>query len=276
MALTYKNCILIAIYFTLVISSAFSQERRLMIYPTDVIKKKMYIKSTTGVPFNETATRVKGCLDYFLPKYFVGIENFSVVDRKNYDIIQEEKNKQKSEDFIDGYIVEQGKNQGADFVIYPLYKEQEKEVQMKMLDVKLEKIVYLDTWKIDIGLLTGNGKIESQLKVKMSDFVFHSFGYGIPVVKILEEKSGKAELVLIKGGQKNLLNNEDKLDICIYEETKVENAIIYKKKNIGKGELKNVNAGDFSEVEIDSGKKEIFEYLNKGKKVYVYYSERNL
>ena len=102
MALTYKNCILIAIYFTLVISSAFSQERRLMIYPTDVIKKKMYIKSTTGVPFNETATRVKGCLDYFLPKYFVGIENFSVVDRKNYDIIQEEKNKQKSEDFIDG------------------------------------------------------------------------------------------------------------------------------------------------------------------------------
>ncbi len=276
MALTYKNCILIAIYFTLVISSAFSQERRLMIYPTDVIKKKMYIKSTTGVPFNETATRVKGCLDYFLPKYFVGIENFSVVDRKNYDIIQEEKNKQKSEDFIDGYIVEQGKNQGADFVIYPLYKEQEKVVQMKMLDVKLEKIVYLDTWKIDIGLLTGNGKIESQLKVKMSDFVFHSFGYGIPVVKILEEKSGKAELVLIKGGQKNLLNNEDKLDICIYEETKVENAIIYKKKNIGKGELKNVNAGDFSEVEIDSGKKEIFEYLNKGKKVYVYYSERNL
>jgi len=247
-----------------------------MIYPTDVIKKKMYIKSTTGVPFNETATRVKGCLDYFLPKYFVGIENFSVVDRKNYDIIQEEKNKQKSEDFIDGYIVEQGKNQGADFVIYPLYKEQEKVVQMKMLDVKLEKIVYLDTWKIDIGLLTGNGKIESQLKVKMSDFVFHSFGYGIPVVKILEEKSGKAELVLIKGGQKNLLNNEDKLDICIYEETKVENAIIYKKKNIGKGELKNVNAGDFSEVEIDSGKKEIFEYLNKGKKVYVYYSERNL
>ena len=276
MALTYKNCILIAIYFTLVISSAFSQERRLMIYPTDVIKKKMYIKSTTGVPFNETATRVKGCLDYFLPKYFVGIENFSVVDRKNYDIIQEEKNKQKSEDFIDGYIVEQGKNQGADFVIYPLYKEQEKVVQMKMLDVKLEKIVYLDTWKIDIGLLTGNGKIESQLKVKMSDFVFHSFGYGIPVVKILEEKSGKAELVLIKGGQKNLLNNEDKLDICIYEEIKVENAIIYKKKNIGKGELKNVNAGDFSEVEIDSGKKEIFEYLNKGKKVYVYYSERNL
>ncbi|MBL0293323.1 MAG: hypothetical protein IPQ04_03360 [Saprospiraceae bacterium] len=276
MALTYKNCILIAIYFTLVISSAFSQERRLMIYPTDVIKKKMYIKSTTGVPFNETATRVKGCLDYFLPKYFVGIENFSVVDRKNYDIIQEEKNKQKSEDFIDGYIVEQGKNQGADFVIYPLYKEQEKVVQMKMLDVKLEKIVYLDTWKIDIGLLTGNGKIESQLKVKMSDFVFHSFGYGIPVVKILEEKSGKAELVLIKGGQKNLLNNEDKLDICIYEEIKVENATIYKKKNIGKGELKNVNAGDFSEVEIDSGKKEIFEYLNKGKKVYVYYSERNL
>ena len=72
------------------------------------------------------------------------------------------------------------------------------------------------------------------------------------------------------------MNNEDKLDICIYEETKVENAIIYKKKNIGKGELKNVNAGDFSEVEIDSGKKEIFEYLNKGKKVYVYYSERNL
>ncbi|MBL0288501.1 MAG: hypothetical protein IPQ19_14160 [Bacteroidetes bacterium] len=42
---------------------------------------------------------------------------FTVVDRTNLSALKSEKELQKSEDFIDGYVVDQGKSFGAKYVV---------------------------------------------------------------------------------------------------------------------------------------------------------------
>ncbi|MBK7432008.1 MAG: hypothetical protein IPI62_14115, partial [Bacteroidetes bacterium] len=48
---------------------------------------------------------------------FVKTKRFNIVDRSKMDALKKEKDLQKSEDFIDGSVIEQGVSLGANFLI---------------------------------------------------------------------------------------------------------------------------------------------------------------
>ena len=48
---------------------------------------------------------------------FVKTKRFNIVDRSKMDALKKEKELQKSEDFIDGYVIKQGISLGADYLI---------------------------------------------------------------------------------------------------------------------------------------------------------------
>ncbi len=59
----------------------------------------------------------KASIYAIITNVFTGKSRFTVVDRAKLDQIAKERNLQKQEDFIDGFIVEQGKSLGAQYLV---------------------------------------------------------------------------------------------------------------------------------------------------------------
>ena len=58
-----------------------------------------------------------------------------VVDRETFVDIEAERERQKSESFIDGNYVEQGKSNGAQYIVYPSYESASRTLTIKIVDV---------------------------------------------------------------------------------------------------------------------------------------------
>lgn len=65
-----------------------------------------------------------------------------VVDRETFLDIEAERERQKSESFIDGNYVEQGKSSGAQYIIFPKYTSASRILQIKIVDVTTSSTAY--------------------------------------------------------------------------------------------------------------------------------------
>lgn len=114
--------------------------------------------------------------------------------------------------------------------------------------------------------LTPESALQSALTttiVPLSNYFSTSFPVKLNLVRIEKEKKEKAQVVLLDGGSK----------IGVVEGTKFEAYFI--DNSLGKplpkfiGEIKIIKilSEDFSEAKVTDGGKEIFKYLNEGKKI---------
>ena len=77
---------------------------------------------------------------------------FKVIDYRSYDLVADERERQKGEEFIDGYIVEQGKSEGVNFILSPIFVAPDDHVacKKKRFDViKKRQIKTTDNGKND-------------------------------------------------------------------------------------------------------------------------------
>jgi curli biogenesis system outer membrane secretion channel CsgG len=218
---------------------------------------------------------------------FVKTKRFNIVDRSKMDALKKEKELQKSEDFIDGSVIEQGVSLGANYLIsgHVISAEAEQmkaddgkgnititykaklSISLKVIDVATGQVINSETIEPKSGNslmgMIGIGSSSPQVSIskaikgiedKIDEFVGRNFPKTFSVAEI-QEKDGKgnATILLIAGGSDFGLKKGDKLKVVEISEMEVGGKKIKRKKQIGELKITKVEDENFSICEVKSG-----------------------
>jgi hypothetical protein len=203
------------------------------------------------------------------------------------DALKKEKELQKTEDFMDGSVVEQGKSLGAQFLISGHIVSAKAEemkaddgkgnieitykaklvISLKIIDIETGQVTTSETIEpkagstlmgmIGLGASSPQNAIEKAMKSiqeKVDFFVENNFPVVFSVVEIQEkDNKGGATKILIAGGSDFGLSKGNKMKIVEIVEMTVGGKKIKRKKEIGEIKILKVEDENFSICEVRSG-----------------------
>jgi TolB-like protein len=224
---------------------------------------------------------------------FVKTKRFNIVDRSKMDALKKEKDLQKSEDFIDGSVIQQGISLGANFLIsgHVISARAERmetapdantgaitvsykaklSITLKVIDVSTGQVVVSETIEPKAGSTFGGmmgvapstpeaaiTKAIKDIEGKVDEFVKINFPASFPIVEIQEKgKKGDATLIMIAGGSAFNLQKGDKLKVVEVSMIEVNGKKVERKKEIGEIKITKVEDENFSTCSVNSGGIEI-------------------
>lgn len=214
---------------------------------------------------------------------FVKTKRFNIVDRTKMDALRNEKNLQKSEDFIDGTVVQQGVSLGASFLVSghvvsanaeqmraddgTITYKTKLSINLKVIDVATGQVVSSETIEpksgnsllgaLGVGSTTPDVSIAKSIKGiedKVDDFVSRNFPISFFIAEI-QEKDGKGAAVklMIAGGSEFGLSKGDKLKVVEISIMEVGGKKLTRKKEIGELKITKVEDENFSTCSVSSG-----------------------
>ena len=222
---------------------------------------------------------------------FVKTKRFKIVDRSKMESLKKEKNLQSSEDFIDGSIVAQSANIGAEFLITgnvtnanPTRMESRNEdgtvtvkymckmsITLKVIDVATGQVVTSETIEPKAGnalmgaMGYGAGTPEKAFNKAMKDiegdidkFVLVNFPLTVSIV----EFDGKTALV--SAGSDLGINKKDYFNVVVVTTIEVDGKTLERKKKIGQLQVATVDDENFSTCKVKSGGSEIKSKIESG------------
>lgn len=188
---------------------------------------------------------------------------FQIVDRTDLNLIFNELELQKNENFLDGYTVEQGKSIGSDYLFKAQYFPGDRMLQLNMYSVVDGNIVGSDNVNFRRNLF-GIEQFSDELKEATFRIVKKVFPERMPLVKMIKSKE-----VLLAGGSSHNLRKRDKLRVIRIEVLEIEGKKMERPVEIGEIEIQEVENENFSRCKITKGAKEIQELLKNGNQIYV-------
>ena len=263
MKLLYKLSLLTLIFTFLSPSFSFSQIR-IAIYKTDVSQLK---KSLVDELNDNNSYRLKSIADEIV-RFYSNDKRFTVIDRANFNLIENEQELQKSEEFIDGYVVQQGKQEGADYILYSSYDKKEKAIRLRVYDVasKSVKCEASEGVNTTLGFINNARKNIIKLLYKVNSDCFE---LTFPVVRSLDKKQGKkVKTLLIAAGRNHNTKEGSVFEIFKTVEEKVGDEIYQRREMIGTGKITEVEDNNFSILKVTNGGAEIASALNDSEELY--------
>ena len=222
-----------------------------------------------------------------LSNAFLKTNRFSIVDRSKMESLKQERELQKTEDFLDGSVISQSKSIGAKYLISSVLSDYVNTgdkcqflISIKAIDVETGEIIASENLTPKSGgfgntLLSGvvnaaletEGSLTSQEKAfkktldKMSpqieEFVLKNF----PVEFAIVEEQDKGKL-LVSGGSSSVVIKGNILKV--YEETmiNVNGKELKRKKDVAELKVEKVEDENFSTCSIKSGDKLLKEKIS--------------
>lgn len=224
---------------------------------------------------------------------FVKTKRFNIVDRSKMEALKKEKELQKTEDFIDGNVIQQGVSLGANFlvsghVISAMAERMETSpdpktgkitvsymaklsITLKVIDVSTGQVIASETIEPKAGSAIGGmlgiapstpeaaiSKAITDIENKIDDFVNNYFPATFPIVEIQEKDSkGNATKIMIAGGTAFNLQKGDRLKVVEVSTIEVNGRKLERKKEIGELKISKVEDENFSICAVTSGGIEI-------------------
>lgn len=225
---------------------------------------------------------------------FVKTKRFNIVDRAKMDALKNEKDLQSTEDFIDGSVVAQSKNLGAEFLVSGMVTNAKADrmtstsddgrttvtykaklsIQLKVIDVETGQIVTSETIEpksgsgfggmMGIGAKTPGKAISKAMKDIEGDidaFVAKNF----PMTASIVEASAKT--IMIAVGSNNGVQKKDQYKVVEISEIEVDGKKMVRKKQIGLIVVSSVEDENFSNCSIKKGGSLIMERKEAGAKL---------
>lgn len=193
---------------------------------------------------------------------------FIVIDYRSYDLVTGERERQKGEEFIDGYIVEQGKSEGVNFILAPLFVASDNEITVRVIDVVDGTLVCSAATPIIKGK-TGVEYTRYYSALLIQQLNSRCFNLQYPVVRMLKEKPGDAKDLLVAFGHALQAREKQVLAICINQIEIVNGVEVERQLQIGEGIIEVVEDDNFSIVAVKKGGDKIFQALTDGVSVFV-------
>jgi len=249
-------------------------------------------KTPVGIlPF----TYVSGAVDYqhvnsiqeTVINAFVKTRRFNIVDRSKTDALKKEKELQKTDDFIDGSVVEQGRNLGAAYLVsghiisakaeavrsddgrghVTITYKAKLSISLKVIDVASGQVIASETIEPKSGSFLGGlfgigatsetesiTKAIQKIEGKIDEFVANNFPVMFAIVEIQEKDGqGGATKVLLAGGSGFGLKSGDKLKVVELTEVEVYGKKLFRKKEIGELTVSAVEDENFSICSVTEG-----------------------
>lgn len=240
-------------------------QKRIAIAGIDVINK------TNKSFFQSLNYSVSGSLYSSVPTYcinfFTNNKKFVTIDRQNLNLINNERELQKSEDFIDGYIVQQGKSEGVDYMLKSIYFEDKKTLNIRIYDVN-EGIIKCSTERNLESNIFGIKQLEKQVRYLLHQLMWDCFQTKFSILRATDPTDTKFKELLVAMGRKSKIDIEDKVEIFEMVEENVGDEKISRKELIGYGEITKIQDDNFCVVKVIKKNKEVASALNSGKKLY--------
>jgi hypothetical protein len=211
-------------------------------------------------------SRIEG-LQSVVTEIYTKDTRFTVVDRRVTEALTKERELQKSEDFMDGYVVSQGKGIGADYLLRGNYEVRTSRFVLTLYSMEDAKMVAKESSIIKNGFFGMKDLVEpTEILVRKLNSI--AFPLLMKIVEIKDQSKSKAKKVLIAGGSNRGLKEDMKLDVKIKEEIEVEGEKQVYYKTIGTAEVDKVEDVNFSIVIIKDGGDDIKKYFDSGTKVF--------
>ncbi|MGH1336906.1 MAG: CsgG/HfaB family protein [Aureispira sp.] len=201
----------------------------------------------------------------------VSTGQFNILDRASFATIATEKELQKTEDFIDGEVIEQGKSLGAQYIISgkvmsatcgvtQLYGGIQTStcktvISIKLIDVSTSSIKAAQTFNTKGSASRASAALSKtfeKLKPEVQKFVVNNFMSSIPVVELAKSKKDEATEIVIAAGS-SILSKKEKLDVVIDTEVEVGGKIMKRQKVIGSVIVSKIEDKNFSVCTVKKG-----------------------
>jgi TolB-like protein len=270
-----KHAFATSILFLFIVTVSFSQEKTgVGILPFSYVQGSADFQDVNSI--QETVTNS-----------FVKTKRFNIVDRSKMDALRAEKNLQKTEEFIDGKVIQQGVSLGANYLIsgHVISAQAERmvssegvisyraqlSISLKIIDVATGQVSHSETIQPKggsmLGGMLGTGPSTPQAAIskaiqgiqdKIDDFVSENFPVNFPIVEIQEKDSkGAATKVMIAGGSSFGLKKGDRLKVVEVLLVDVAGKKLERKKEIGEIKISKVEDENFSICSVGEGGTEI-------------------
>jgi TolB-like protein len=216
---------------------------------------------------------------------FVKTKRFGIVDRSKLDEVSAEKQLQKSADFVDGTVADQGKSMGAQFLISGHVNSATKSEQYKtrtkldgttenylaidaqvsftckVIDVATGQVVNSESFKNQPGLLSlASNKEEAfnnvlkSLAKSIDKWVSKNFPLIFDMVEVqTKDKKGNPSEILIGAGSDSGVSKGDKITIIEVSTVKVGDEMKTRNKEIGFAKVSKIEDGSFSICVVTDG-----------------------
>ncbi len=205
----------------------------------------------------------------FVVETIVADQRFVVVERQNFDAIYSERELQKSEDFIEGYIVQQGGNIGADYLIFGDLDPFNLVLSLSLFSVSDQKTI--EKKNIDlIPILEDNLLPKNVITPATQEMLFQHFPPKILVVEELDGNSKKVKLALVSGGSKYGLRKGQLLEVKIKTEIEVDGEKLERLETVSLLSIKEVENDNFSKCEVEDGGDRLKSKMQSSEKLYCY------
>lgn len=279
-----KTAILICILLTQVV--LFGQKTTVAIKTLRTVSGSDYYgrsKMTTG----------EAKIEDFVTNKFVNTKKFDILDRASLNDLKSEKELQKSEDFIDGKVIEQSKTLGADYLvgIYISTLDLTKSgttsytygckmtFSLKVLDIATSQIITTETFSSSAGqgllsfINTPDDAVEkclTNISAKVEDFIKANFPIKASIANIEEsDANGAASKVLISAGSSNGVSVGDNFKVLEAIEMEVDGKKMIRKKEVGTLQIISIEDENFSVCLVTKGGADIAKKKTEGKKLQV-------
>lgn len=170
--------------------------------------------------------------------------------------VEAERELQKDEDFLEGYVVEQWNQQGAEYFLTGQVRTGDQQLVLRIHRASDRALVASHVQSFKVGLLAPPSEQRSLvlrgLQLLLTDF----FSTKIPIVKVLSG-SNKARRVLVAGGNSQGFRVHQELEVRI-QGTRVGSVVV-----------EEVEGNQFSRCRVISGGRAIAEALNTGQQIEV-------
>jgi hypothetical protein len=198
---------------------------------------------------------------------FIAHGAFSVVDRKYAQKIEQELERQKSENFIDGKVVEQGIAVGAEYIIVGHFNFDKWMLELRLVNISNQEVIEKQEGKVDIYGNTGYYK--KQIKKLVDKLAIKLITVeNVAVVRVLESKKETAQLILVAGGTKKGFKEGQVLELYQIEVENVEGEDFERFVPIGEAKIEKVENANFSQVKVKKGGETVSKSLSSNKPVY--------
>ena len=227
---------------------------------------------------------------------FVKTKRFNIVDRSKLDAVTAEKQLQKSADFVDGTVADQGKSMGAQYLISGHVNSASKSEEMKtrtkldgtterykavdaqvnftckVIDVATGQVINSETFKNEPGLLSlANTKEEAfnnalkNLGKAIDKWVTRNFPLVFDMVEVqAKDKKGMPSEILVGAGSDAGVAKGDKLAIVEISMVKVGDVMKPRNKEIGFAKVSKIEDGSFSICTVTEGADVLSEKIAAG------------
>lgn len=207
-------------------------------------------------------------LQSFATGVFGEDSRFVLVERSALNLVAKERELQKSEDFIDGYVVSQGKNIGAEYLLTGDYELNSITLTLSLFSVAEQTTVAKEIIELQKPLFALGAPLRDPVvdgARRLSARVFPSL---MTVVEATEVKKDKVKALLIAGGLKRGVKRGQVLDIKTREEREADGVLQTYYRTVGQAEVEKVEDDNFSIVAVKEGNEAIKTLLDSGKKLY--------